>query len=339
MAALAVFMAGCRNTVPERKMVPGGDATMQIRPGEIWMDDGGMPINAHGGGILHDHGVYYWYGEDKSADNWYGKGGGRTSWVRCYSSRNLFIWHDEGTVLSAVRKAGHDFAPGRVVERPKVLFNRKTGKYVMWMHIDSASYKDARTGVAVAQSPTGPFEYVGSFRPDESESRDMTVWQDDDGTAYLVHSSEGNATLHISLLSDDYLRPAGKFIRAFEGRYREAPAVFKDSGKYYIVSSHCTGWKPNEAEYAVADSMLGEWKVAGNPCVGAEEQVKVTFGSQGTYILPVPGKPGCFVFLADRWNAEDLPDSRCVWLPLRVRDGKAEIFWRNGWDFSVFDAL
>jgi hypothetical protein len=339
MAAVAVFVAGCRNVMSERKMIPGGDKTMQIKPGEIWMDDGGKPINAHGGGILYDHGVYYWYGEDKDPENWYGKGGGRTSWVRCYSSKNLFIWHYEGTVLSAVRKEGHDLAPGRVVERPKVLFNRKTGKYVMWMHIDSANYKYARTGVAVSSSAKGPFEYVGSFRPDESESRDMTVWQDDDGTAYLFHSSDGNATLHISRLSDDYLRPAGKFIRVFEGRYREAPAVFKHDGRYYIVSSHCTGWKPNQAEYAVADSMMGEWKVAGDPSAGTEEQGKTTFGSQSTYVLPVPGRPGCFVFLADRWNADDLPDSRYVWLPLRVKPDAVKIFWRDGWDFSVFDAL
>jgi hypothetical protein len=339
MAVLTAFLAGCREQSLGRKMVPGGDTKMQYIPGEIWIDDGGRPIEAHGGGILLDRGTYYWYGEDKSPDDWNGTGAGRVSWVRCYSSWNLHIWHDEGTVLKAIRRKGHDLAPGRVVERPKVLFNRKTGTYVMWMHIDSANYKDARAGVAVSSTPTGPFEYLGGVRPDDSESRDMTVWQDDDGTAYLLHSSEGNATLHVSALSDDYLRPSGKFVRVFEGRYREAPAVFKHDGRYYIVSSHCTGWKPNEAECAVADSMMGDWKIAGNPCVGTEEQRKITFESQSTCVLPVPGKPGCFIFLADRWNANNLPNSRYVWLPLRVKEGKVEIFWRDGWDLNVFDAL
>ena len=345
----------------------------QYRPGEVWKDDAGRPIQAHGGGILRANGTWYWYGEDKSPDDWNGTGAGRVSWVRCYSSPDLRTWHDEGTVLKAVGSpadraladrsladrsladraladraladraladralAAHDLAPGRVVERPKVLFNAPTGKFVMWMHIDSGDYKYARAGVATSDSPTGPFEYLGSVRPNDSESRDMTAWQDDDGTAYLLHSSGGNATLHIARLSDDYLKPSGSFIRVFEGRYREAPAVFKHAGKYYIVSSHCTGWKPNEAEYAVADSMLGEWRVVGNPCLGSDEQRKLTFNSQSTFVLPVPGRPGCFIFMADRWNSQDLPDSRYVWLPLRIEEGKAEITWREHWDPGTFD--
>ena len=319
-------------------MDPGMTMDPQYTPGEVWNDDAGKPIQAHGGGILRANDTWYWYGEDKSPDDWNGTGAGRVSWVRCYSSHDLFTWHDEGTVLKAVRDTkDHDLAPGRVVERPKVLFNARTGKYVMWMHIDSPDYKYARTGVAISASPAGPFEYLGSVRPNDSESRDMTAWQDDDGTAYLLHSSEGNATLHIARLSDDYLKPSDRFIRVFEGRYREAPAAFKHAGKYYIVSSHCTGWKPNEAEYAVADSMLGEWKVAGNPCLGSDEQRKLTFHSQSTFCLPVPGRPGCFIFMADRWNSRDLPDSRYIWLPLRVTDGGAEITWRDNWDLGVFD--
>ena len=319
-------------------MFPGPEMNTPFRPGTTWNDDAGRPIQAHGGGILHDKGTWYWYGEDKSPGDWNGTGTGRVSWVRCYSSRDLYTWHDEGTVLkAALDQEGHDLAPGRVVERPKVLFNGKTNRYVMWMHIDSGDYKYARTGVAVSPAPTGPFEYLGSFRPNDSESRDMTVWQDDDGTAYLVHSSEGNATLHIARLSDDYLKPSGQFVRVFEGRYREAPAVFKHAGKYHIVSSSCSGWKPNEAEYAVADSMMGEWKVVGNPCLGSEEQAKLTYHSQSTFCLPAPGRPGCFIFMADRWNSRDLPDSRYIWLPLRVTDGRAEITWRDNWDMGVFD--
>jgi len=333
IAGLAAATAGCGLAAPGWTMHSMGEARTKFNPGGIWTDDAGKPIQAHGGGILLVDGVWYWHGEDKSPDDWNGTGAGRTSWVRCYSSRDLLNWHDEGVALAAVRdRAVHDLSPGRVVERPKVLFNRRTGKYVMWMHIDTHDYKYARTGVAVSLSPAGPFEYLESFRPDGAESRDMTVWQDADGTAYLLHSSEGNATLHISRLATDYLHPAGEFVRVFEGRYREAPAVFSHGGRYYIVSSHCTGWKPNEAEYAVADAMLGPWTVAGNPCAGTDEQRKLTFESQSTYVLPVPGKPGRFIFMADRWNAGNLPDSRYVWLPLRVADGKVEIVWRDAWE-------
>jgi hypothetical protein len=37
----------------------------QFKPGEIWTDTSGNPINAHGGGILYHNKVYYWYGEIK----------------------------------------------------------------------------------------------------------------------------------------------------------------------------------------------------------------------------------------------------------------------------------
>ena len=63
-----------------------------------------------------------------------------------------------------------------VLERPKVIHNRQTGKFIMWMHIDTADYELARTGVAVSDSPVGPFRYQGSFRPHGQQSRDFTVY-------------------------------------------------------------------------------------------------------------------------------------------------------------------
>jgi len=57
--------------------------------------------------------------------------------------------------------------------------------------------------------------------------------------------------MHISLLTEDYLKPSGRFVRVFEGRSMEAPAVFKHQGRYYLMASGCTGWAPNEARSAV----------------------------------------------------------------------------------------
>ena len=89
----------------------------------------------------------------------------------------------------------------------------------------------------------------------------MTLFQDEDGAAYLVHSSEGNATLHVSRLAGDGLNTCGSFSRAFPGAYREAPAIFKHRGRYYLISSGCTGWDPNPAQAAVARLPAG--RVAG----------------------------------------------------------------------------
>ena len=133
-------------------------------------------------------------------------------------------------------------------------------------------------------------------------ARDMTLFVDDDGQAYHFYSSEENRTTHVSLLSDDYLRPSGRYARIFVDREMEAPSVFKHDGRYYFIGSSCTGWAPNAARSAVADSICGPWKELGNPCIGIEEQVNITFESQSTYVLPVAGKPGAFIFMADRWR-------------------------------------
>jgi hypothetical protein len=45
-------------------------------------------------------------------------------------------------------------------------------------------------------------------------------------------------------------------------------------------------------------------------------------------VLPVAGKNDTFIFMADRWKKTDLPDSRYIWLPLRIVDGKPVIAWK-----------
>lgn len=340
-------------------------AETAFSPGAVWHDTDGQPINAHGGGIIFYRGVYYWYGEAKSGrtflpdcnKSW---GGTRVdvTGVSCYSSTNLYDWKSEGLALRAeTNSPSSDLHPTKVVERPKVIYNQSTKQFVMWMHIDSANYAAARCGVAVSSKPTGPFHYVESFRPDAGVwpvnvtdedkkpsptnalardfeqgqmARDMTVFVDDDQKAYVFYSSEENATMHVSLLTPDYLHTAGKWARIFIGRSMEAPAVFKHEGKYYFIGSGCTAWAPNAARMAVADSVLGPWHELPNPCVG--DNAEKTFLAQSTFVLPVQGRPDCYVFLADRWNQWDLPESRYVWLPLEFSsNGNFIVRWQDHW--------
>lgn len=313
-----------------------------FQPGKVWLDTEGKPIQAHGGGILCDQGVYYWFGEDKSGETQMDPQKGflhrmDVIGVHCYSSTDLVHWKDEGVVLSAVKDdPTHDLHPSKVAERPKVLRCPSTEKYVMWLHIDSADYQYARAGVAISDHPTGPYEYLGSLRPNGAMSRDMTLFQDEDGRAYHFFSSENNATMHVSLLTSDYLEPSGKVARIFEGLSREAPAVFKHQGKYYLISSGCTGWDPNQAEIARADSPFGPWEILGNPCQG--EGAEITFSAQSTFVLPVNGKADAFIFMADIWKKERLADSRYVWLPIQIQpDASMVIRWMDEWDLSFFD--
>lgn len=316
----------------------------EFRPKEIWPDTEGNHINAHGGGIMKHGDTYYWYGEYKVGETilpeWATWECYRTdvTGVSCYSSKDLLNWKFEGLALKAVPDDPEsDLHPSKVIERPKVIYNAKTKKFVMWVHAESADYSMAAAGVAISDTPEGPFEYLGSFRPNETMSRDQTLFVDDDGTAYQFSSSEHNQTLHINRLTDDYLKPDGTYVRRFIGLAREAPAVFKYNGKYYMLSSGCTGWDPNQAELAVADSIMGEWKVIGDPCRGIDADK--TFYGQSTYVIPVDAAKGKFIACFDMWKKKDLADSRYIWLPLLIDDatGEMTIPWMESWTLDVLD--
>jgi beta-galactosidase len=307
-------------------------------PGKIWKDTDGVPIQAHGGGVLFERDTYYWFGEDKSGiTRQVGTVGFNLDaiGVSCYSSTDLYHWENKGLALPAVKEpADHDLHTSKIIERPKVLYNRNTNKYVMFMHIDTNDYKYARVGIATSDKVTGPYEYQGSLSPHKSDSRDMTVYQDEDGKGYLLHSSEWNATLYIGELAGNYLNTTDTFTRNFEKRYREAPAVFKRKGKYYLITSGCTGWDPNPAQYAVAENILGPWKEMENPCVGPN--AGETFLAQSAFVFPVVGKPDAYIAMFDRWNKQDLGASRYIWLPVRFQGDQMTIEWLDEWDVSYF---
>ncbi len=140
-----------------------------IKPGEIWPDKNGVHINAHGGGILIHNKTYYWFGEHKTE----GKAGNRANvGVHVYSSKNLTDWNDEGIALAVVENdENHDITKGCVLERPKVIYNKATNKFVMWFHLElkGQGYKAARTGLAVADKVTGPYTFVKSLRPNAGQ--------------------------------------------------------------------------------------------------------------------------------------------------------------------------
>jgi beta-xylosidase len=135
-----------------------------FKPGEIWNDTSGQPINAHGGGILFHDDVYYWFGEHKIE----GTAGNKAMvGVHCYASKDLLQWKDEGIALAVEHDPESEITEGCILERPKVLFSKVTGKFVMWFHLElkATGYKSARSGVAVASKVTGPYRYLGSVRP------------------------------------------------------------------------------------------------------------------------------------------------------------------------------
>jgi beta-xylosidase len=135
-----------------------------VKPGEIWPDTEGNHINAHGGGILYHKGVYYWFGESRLPR---GEKERTKYGVSCYSSKDLVNWKNEGLALRVINDTSSLLQPGCVIERPKVLYNRRSGRFVMWFHheLKGQGYKAALTGVAVSDNITGPYKYLKSLRP------------------------------------------------------------------------------------------------------------------------------------------------------------------------------
>lgn len=331
------------------------DKRKEIVPDGVWNDVDGRYINAHGGGILSYAGKYYWFGEHRPDKGFSTKVG-----VTCYSSTDLRNWKYEGVALEVTEKVGDDIERGCIMERPKVIYNEKTKKFVLWFHLElkDKGYEAARAGVAISDTPVGPYRYLGSGRvnpglypqnmsaedrsivwnkedykewwtPEWREavteglfvkrdlkegqmSRDMTLFVDEDGKAYHIYSSEENLTLQIAELTDDYVKHSGKYIRIFPGGHNEAPALFKHGGEYWMITSGCTGWTPNEARMFSAPSIWGPWTQHPNPCRG--EGSDKTFGSQSTYVLELPGNE--FLFMADVWKPESLMYSGYLWLPI-----------------------
>jgi hypothetical protein len=300
-----------------------GTATAEpqtIRPGEIWPDDRGLHIQAHGGGILKHEGVYYWFGEDRSEDidpEWRA--------VACYASTDLVNWQFRNRVFhSKVPSSEIGYGRRWVLERPKVYYNQQTKQFVMYMHIDGTgpsgeghAYLIGHVGIAVSDTVDGDYTWVRHFRPLGKESRDIGQFIDEDGTAYLIFESRPTGGFYIAKLSDDYLDvvEATCFIR----NGLEGGALIKYDGLYYLIGSHMTGWDPNPNKYATSTSLAGPWSEFKDIAPPA----KKTYGSQSTMMVRVDGtKATTVIFMGDIWKPRTQWDSRYLWMPLEIGEGR-----------------
>ncbi|KAL7619920.1 hypothetical protein AAE478_010467 [Parahypoxylon ruwenzoriense] len=277
------------------------EASLQVVPGATWTTSNNEHLQAHGAGLIKVDSTYYLIGEDKT-------GGSAFQNVNCYSSTDLVQWKYEGALLSRTSGAG-DLGPNRVVERPKVLRNPRTGKFVLYVHIDSSNYGDAKVGVATGDAVCGAYEYRGSFRPQGRQSRDMGLFADDDGAGYLL-SEDRESGLRIYRLTDDYLGVAESTY--LWGDSIESPALLKLQGRYYMFGSKLTGWDPNDNVYSTSTSLSSGWS-AWKTFADAGSK---TYTSQTNYVLPVGNNSA--VYLGDRWVSKNLMASTYVWLPLSV---------------------
>ncbi len=295
-----------------------------LKNGELWKDVNGEPIHAHGGWMLYYNGYYYWYGEDRR-ENYY---------VSCYRSKNLTDWEFRNHIITTESKMEGYYVRttlmlrnkngGKInLERPKVLYNKKTKKFVLWVHVENGmDYHEAAVGIAECDSPDGDFVYYGHFNPYGYMSRDCTLFQEEDGTAYFISAARDNADLHMYRLTDDYKNVKKLVHKLYQGEYREAPAVVKYNGMYHMLTSFCTGWAPNQGKYACADSMEGEWSDL------SEIGDSTTYQSQPAFLIERNGR---MLYYGDRWggDGEKYFASSYVIYPLEWENGKLTLKFVN----------
>ncbi|WP_037914291.1 RICIN domain-containing protein [Actinacidiphila yeochonensis] len=321
LLAAAVLLAVAGSLAAATKAPAATTATFS--PGAAWQDSAGNALQLHGLGIVKAGSTWYGFGENKAGES---SSDAAFQSVSCYSSTDLAHWTRQSDALT--RQDGGDLGPNRVVERPKVVYNSATSTYVMYLHIDNSSYGEAKVGVATSSTPCGPYAYRGSFQPLGQQSRDIGLFQDTDGSAYLLTEDRANG-LRIDKLSADYLSVASS-VKVF-GDY-EAPAMVKVNGTYYLFGSHLSGWSTNDNVYATATSLTGTWSSFRTFApVGTD-----TYNSQTANVIPVAGGSGTsYVFAADRWTTGDLGSSPEVWLPLTLNGTTAAVSWQNSWTLDV----
>lgn len=323
----------------------------KIIPGEVWLDTDGNPIQAHGASILMVEDTYYLYGENKEktyADSEYWHNG-----MNCYSSKDLMNWQYQGAILKPDEDPNSPLHYSKKCDRPHILYNQRTKKYVMWIKVmgdtaaDDVDFEADRRQfmcIAVAEQITGLFTYQKKIYPLDMYSGDFDLYADPtDGKGYIIFGRP-HTEIIIADLTADYMDVTGHYTQHFPHpgpiTSREAPCLFRKDDKFYLITSGTTGYFPNPSEIAVADMIHGPWTVLGDPCI--HDEYHDSFNCQFSSVFKVPGKE-LYIALGDRWmtgtpleaaarGRMNTALARYVWLVISFADEKPVIAWKDEWN-------
>lgn len=274
----------------------GGVTGKVIRNDTFWKDTSGNVIYSQGGGVLQVGDTFYWYGVKYNgavtyAANPTSKNGDISfAGVTIYSSKDLAAWKLENTVKFG--NAGGWFG------RLGVVYNANTKKYVMVAQGAGGLF------FAKSDTPTGTFVFdnVQVTLPDivNGNTGDQTLFQDDDGKAYLICSNiEGRSNLYVVPLRESDFLAIGTPTRIFRGAGREGNALFKYEDHYYFCSSDLHGWNSSHTYCMAATNILGPY---GAEFVVANTDADFSHVTQTGFFITVKGKQDSFViFAGDRW--------------------------------------
>lgn len=281
-----------------------------IEPGKPFCDTKGERIQAHGGCVVREDGVYYWIGENKEHTD-----GGRTgtiwTWgIRCYRSADLMNWEDLGLIIPPVLDDPDScLFPDRRVDRPHLFRNEETNRYVVWVKL---SGNDACFAVFSSDALTGPYHLEReAYRPFDLEVGDFDIVRDEDtGKRYLFLAAgqQGVVTLE---LTRDGLGAERCITSSYTGLHapfaREGIAVFERGGQKFMLTSGMTGYIPNQSDAAAAQRWTDPFQPVGDPF--PDDASLSSCNSQFTQVLRLPGAEDEYIALCDRW-VPDYPMDR-----------------------------
>ncbi|HEX7874042.1 MAG TPA: family 43 glycosylhydrolase [Sphingobium sp.] len=309
MASLAAGVGNLALSSPSAIAQSSGRSSKRyrsFRPGELWLDTAGKPIQAHGGSIIEVDGTFYWYGENKEFTD--GSNGIWTWGVRAYTSRDLYNWDDLGLIIKP--DIDDQFSPlspyKALLDRPHIIYDSNARRYICWIKVMNRPVTHQTRTVLVADTIKGPWRIVKTaIRPLDLDAGDFDVVVDPRSRKGYMYFQHPNTDIVCADLTPDLTDFAGPFSKHFPTAgppaTREAPAFFTRGENHYLVTSGMSGYFPNPSEVAVAKTYHGPWQVLGD--LHPQDESRTSFDSQIASVFKHPHKRDLYIALADRWTA------------------------------------
>ena len=292
---------------------------VRVTNGNLWLTAQGDTVQAHAPGFLKIKDTWYMVGEDRGRE-----------WrpdVNLYSSKDLQNWTFEKKIIEN-GITSPELGTRRMIERAKLLYNKKTKRYVVWCHWESSNYGASEAACFSSPNINGPYRMEWSGRPLGIKSRDCNIFVDTDGTAYFISTTEENQHLGLFRLSDDYLSIV-EHTQLFPWQRREAPAIVRLGNKYFMFSSACTGWAPNQCKLSWSYDLKSGWSQLEN--IGDNK----AFRTQPTAILEIKGsKSTTHLYVGDRWKDPPLSQSKTIILPITFTDTSCHFQYRDSFEIN-----
>lgn len=273
-----------------------------INSKSFFVDTNNKPIYAHGAQIIYEGGYYYWIGENKEkstrlSHSW-------TYGIRAYRSKDLCTFEDLGLIIPPSKDPRSPLEPGRCLDRPHIIYNHKTKKYVMWIKIMVSLISQAMV-ILTSDKLLGPYQIVKNcYHPLDMNCGDFDLYVDEKTNKGYIFFERPHFELITAELTDDYLACNGVFSEHYKGLIppltREGVTHFVRNGTHYLITSGTTGYDPNVSWVASFDDYHGEYRDLGILCINDKNEN--SFNMQVSDVIKVQGKKDLYIALGDVWR-------------------------------------